>query len=78
MFQTPEFGVSYFHAQVSSSTVELERKPQIEKRRLLLSIFNTCFKRPKFGFTNKGFDFMHSFTVLYPMFLRHSILYHQA
>ena len=36
--------------------------------------FSTCFKRPRLGFPNSVFDFMPSFTVLYPMFLRHSIL----
>ena len=64
-----------FYSKTSSLIIPSKN---FEKRRVLLGFFCTCFKRPEFRFTNKGFDFMHSFTVLYSMFLWHSILNHQA
>ena len=48
------------------------------KYRILLGFCSTYFKRSGLGFSNYGFNFKHSFTILYTAFLRHCRLNHQA
>ena len=65
------FVSSKFYSKSSSLIISHKN---FVKCRLFLRFCSTYFKRSVLGIPNYGFNFKHSFTILYTQFLRHFIL----
>ena len=81
-FKRPIFGYCFIHPISSkfyskSWSLIIPHKNFL-KCRILLGFCSTYFKRSGLGFSNYGFNFKHSFTILYTPFLWHSIINDRA